>query len=121
MRAPSRERHVRVLAMWLGKLAWPLTPTPGRSSFARPETVAMKTESELTEYEATFTSLAGLTRAQIAGLVTEGVSREEAESFTVLVANLSDEALRFLSARALVRRRQGRRGHEGGRTVEDGS
>jgi hypothetical protein len=64
-------------------------------------------EIEPTEFDATLQSLEGLTKTQIAELVAKHLSAEDAESFTVLAASLSFDALRFLSARVIVRERRG--------------
>ena len=61
-------------------------------------------EIEQSDFDATLKSLEGLTRTQIGELVAKHLPSEDAESFATLVANLSLDALRFLSARVLVRR-----------------
>src|SRR5579864_2662951 len=53
--------------------------------------------------ERTRATLESLTRAQIVERVTARISPEDAASFAVVSQGLSLEALRFLSARALVR------------------
>jgi hypothetical protein len=62
-------------------------------------------EIERTEFEATLSALQGLTRGQIAELVLRRVSPDDAASMYVLRQGLSLEALRFVSARALLRAR----------------
>jgi hypothetical protein len=56
-----------------------------------------------TDYDAILENLRALTREEIAELVAQTISSEEAESFRVLVQGLSLDALRVLSARALWR------------------
>jgi hypothetical protein len=60
-------------------------------------------EIEPTDFDVTLQSLEGLTRTQIADLVAKHLSAEDAESFFVLAATLSLDALRFMSARVLLR------------------
>lgn len=55
----------------------------------------------LTEFERVLRRLEGLTRGEIAELVTAQIVDKNAESFAVLTEGLSIETLRFLSARAL--------------------
>jgi hypothetical protein len=57
------------------------------------------------ELRETLKDLEGLTRAEIAELVSKGIAPEDVASFQELTETLSDEGLRFLSARALVRLR----------------
>jgi len=59
-------------------------------------------EIEPTDFDATLKALEGLSRTQIAELASRHLSSEDAESFAVLAASLSLDALRFLSARVLV-------------------
>jgi hypothetical protein len=63
-------------------------------------------EIDSRELEATLKTLAGLSRAQIADLVAKGIAPDDAASFRVLTQSLSDDGLRFLSARALIRQRR---------------
>jgi len=65
-----------------------------------------KIELPLTEFEVVLQGLEGLTRGEIAEVVTAQISDKDAESFSVLLEGLSIEALRFVSARALVRQRR---------------
>jgi hypothetical protein len=58
---------------------------------------------EPTAFERTRTALESLTRAEIVERVSARISPEDAASFAVLSQGLSMEALRFLSARALLR------------------
>jgi hypothetical protein len=58
-----------------------------------------------TEFEVTLRILEGLTRAEIADFVTQGMAPEEAANFRVLARGLSDDAHRFLAARTHIRRR----------------
>jgi hypothetical protein len=59
-----------------------------------------------TEFERLLHSLDGLTRSEIAELVMAGISGEEAATFALLTHGLSLDALRFVSARALMRFRR---------------
>ena len=60
-------------------------------------------EIEPTDFDVALRSLEGLTRTQIAELVVKHLSSEDAESFAALAESLSLDALRFLSARVLLR------------------
>ncbi|MBV9945998.1 MAG: hypothetical protein JOZ69_04030 [Myxococcales bacterium] len=62
-------------------------------------------EIERTEFEATLSALQGLTRGQLAELVLRRVSPADAATLHVFRQGLSLEALRLVSARALVRTR----------------
>jgi hypothetical protein len=91
----------------------------------------------LTEFERVLRRLEGLTRGEIAELVTAQIVDKDAESFAGLTEGLSIETLRFLSARALAAahshrrptltwltpglqiRREGRRGVPGGEEPTD--
>jgi hypothetical protein len=59
--------------------------------------------NEPTALEQVRLGLESLTRAQIVARVTARIAPEDAASFAVVSRGLSLEALRFLSARALVR------------------
>lgn len=67
--------------------------------------MAVGSEIDSLEFDAMLKALAGLSRAQIAALVTEEIAPDDAASFHVLLKGLSDDGLRFLSARALIRQR----------------
>lgn len=60
-------------------------------------------EIEPTDFDVALRSLEGLTKTEIAELVVKHLSSEDAESFAALAASLSLDALRFLSARVLLR------------------
>jgi hypothetical protein len=64
---------------------------------------AIKGAKEPTALERMRAALEKLTRAQIVERVIARISPEDAASFAVVSQGLSIEALRFLSARALVR------------------
>jgi hypothetical protein len=63
----------------------------------------METRAEPTEFDELFRTLTGLTRAEIAELVIEHIPKRDVASFVQLATGLSIEALRFVSARALLR------------------
>jgi hypothetical protein len=65
----------------------------------------MGRELEPTEFEVTLAALSGLTRDQLAQRVLERISPQDAAAFATIANGLSLEALRFLSARTLVRQR----------------
>jgi hypothetical protein len=67
------------------------------------EGAQMKTKPGLTEFEELLQRLQWLTRAEIAELVTSWIPVQDAQSFAALADGLSIEALRFVSARALLR------------------
>jgi hypothetical protein len=63
----------------------------------------METQPEPTEFEELFKTLDGLTRAQIAELVVAHIPKRDVASFVALATGLSIDALRFVSARTLLR------------------
>lgn len=63
----------------------------------------MKTQPQLTEFEEVLDGLGALTRAELAELVISRIPAKDVPSFVVLASGLSIEALRFVSARTLVR------------------
>ena len=67
--------------------------------------MAMGTDRAPDEFDRVLASLDGLTREEIAELIRAHVPTKDADAFAVLIDGLSPDALRFLSARALVRLR----------------
>jgi hypothetical protein len=65
----------------------------------------MKTQPELTEFDELLDGLGALTRAELAELVASRIPAHDVPSFVVLASRLSIEALRFVSARTLLRER----------------
>jgi hypothetical protein len=63
----------------------------------------MEAHPGLTEFEELLQRLQDLTRAQIADLVRSRIPVQDAQSFAALADGLSIEALRFVSARTLLR------------------
>jgi hypothetical protein len=63
----------------------------------------MIVRSELTEFERLLNVLDGLTRSEITEIVTARIPERYARTFATLTAELSLEALRLVSARALLR------------------
>ncbi|MDP9002504.1 MAG: hypothetical protein M3O46_20630 [Myxococcota bacterium] len=61
------------------------------------------TTSPETEFEQLLRGLQGLTRTELAELVTSRIPKEDALSFVVVATGLSLDALRFVSARTLLR------------------
>jgi hypothetical protein len=66
----------------------------------------MGREIEPTEFEVTLAALSGLTWGELAERVLEQISPGDAAAFATIADRLSLEALRFLSARTLVRQRR---------------
>jgi hypothetical protein len=60
-------------------------------------------EWEPTEFERLLKALDGLTRTQLADLVTSRVPRQDAQRFVERASGLSLDALRFVSAHMLLR------------------
>jgi hypothetical protein len=65
----------------------------------------MTGQTQASEFDLAWASLDGLSRQEIADLIKGHVSPRDAEAFAVLIEGLSADAVRFLSARALVRLR----------------
>jgi hypothetical protein len=65
----------------------------------------MTGQTQASDLDLALASLDGLTREQITDLIKAHVSPRDAEAFAVLLDGLSADAVRFLSARALVRLR----------------
>ena len=63
----------------------------------------MATLSEVTEFERLLGTLEGLTRAEIADMMVSRLPRKDAHGFIRLATGLSIDALRFVSARMLLR------------------
>jgi hypothetical protein len=58
----------------------------------------------LTEFQELLDGLGGLSRAELADLVVSRIPTKDVPSFVTLASGLSIEALRFVSARMLLRR-----------------
>jgi hypothetical protein len=67
--------------------------------------LAARDSEEPTVLERTRATLDGLTRTQIVKIVTESIVPEDVPSFAILSEGLSLEALKFLCARAILRKR----------------
>jgi hypothetical protein len=64
-----------------------------------------KESEEPTALEQARATLDGLTRAEIVKIATDSIVPEDAESFATLSAGLSLDALKFLCARTILRKR----------------
>jgi hypothetical protein len=63
----------------------------------------MKTQPQLTEFDELLDGLGALTRDELAELVKSRIPAHDVPGFVALATGLSIEALRFVSARTLLR------------------